>query len=134
MSILSSLAGAAGMPHGATKLLPVLLEELQKYPGGIAGLIAKFQSEGLGAIVASWIGTGTNEPISEAQVKTVLGQETVSNIVQTAGSDEPAVLRTLTDLLPLVVDKLSPDGVLKDEKLDPGELMGMLSKLISRFQ
>jgi len=134
MSFLSSLAGAAGIPHGASKLLPVLLEELQKYPGGIAGLIAKFQSEGLGAIVASWIGTGTNEPISEAQVKSVLGQDTISSIVRTAGTDEPAVLHKLTGLLPLVIDKLSPDGVLKDENLDPGELMGMLSKLTSRFQ
>lgn len=134
MSILSSLAGTPGPSHGASRLLPVLLEELQQYPGGIAGLVAKFQSEGMGAIVASWIGTGTNMDISEAQVKTVLGQEVVSNIVKTSGTDESAVLRGLTSLLPLVIDKLSPDGVLKDEEVDPGELIGMLSKLVSRFQ
>lgn len=135
MNILGSIASmAGGTTSNAATLLPALLEQLKKYPGGIAGLIAAFQQGGLGGIVSSWVATGPNEQVSVEQLRSVLDPTMVNEMAKTAGVDNHAVLQDLTSLLPLVIDKLSPDGSLKDEELDAGELTGMLSKMFGRFQ
>ena len=61
MNILGSLASALGSGQSslsAASLLPALIEQIKKYPGGLTGLIESFRKGGLGEIVASWIGSG----------------------------------------------------------------------------
>ena len=41
--------------------------------GGLAGLVAKFQQNGLGDVANSWVGTGQNMPIAPEQLGGVLG-------------------------------------------------------------
>ena len=40
--------------------------------GGIQGIIEKFQSSGLGDTVASWVGTGQNQPVTPDQISQAL--------------------------------------------------------------
>ena len=35
--------------------------------GGVQGIVAQMESQGLGATVKSWVGTGANQPISADQ-------------------------------------------------------------------
>lgn len=86
--------------------------------GGLNNLISQFGAKGLGDVVGSWVGTGKNLPVSPDQLKGVLGDDTVKNIASKLGMDSNAVTSQLSNLLPDVVDKLTPDG-----KVPEGDLM-----------
>ena len=44
---------------------------------GLPGILDKFKTSGLGDVVASWVGTGSNLPISPEQLQNVLGGESL---------------------------------------------------------
>ena len=50
----------------------------------VGGLISKFQ-QGLGDVVASWVSTGQNPPVSADQVHQALGSDTIASIAQQLG-------------------------------------------------
>ncbi len=81
-----------------------------KQSGGLNGLISKFNSKGLGDVVSSWVGTGKNQPVSPEQIANVLGSDQIKNIASKTGMDTNAVTSQLSNLLPQVVDKLTPEG------------------------
>ena len=136
MSLLDSLAGAAVdkiMGGGAASLLPTLLEQLKNYPGGFGGLISSFQKGGLGEVIASWIGSGDNQPVSPSQLGSVLDSGWVSKLAGAAGQDNNGVLGMLSELLPQVVDKATPDGAVShDQGFDAAGLLSSLSGLFGK--
>lgn len=135
MSLLNSLASAAagkilgGGGAGAASLLPVLLEQFKNYPGGLMGLVSSFQKGGLGEIIASWIGKGANQPVTESQLGSVLDAGWLGKVASAAGQETSGVLSVLTDLLPKAVDKATPDGELPAGGVDMAGLLGSLSGL-----
>ncbi len=82
--------------------------------GGLQGLINLFKEKGLGDIVASWIGTGQNLPISGEQIQSVLGSEQVQSIAQKLGISASDASSGLANLLPQAIDKLTPNGQLPE--------------------
>ena len=82
--------------------------------GGIQGLINTFKEKGLGDTVTSWIGTGQNLPISNEQVQAVLGSEQVQSIAQKLGLSSADASSGIANLLPQVIDKLTPNGQLPE--------------------
>ncbi len=93
--------------------------------GGLAGLVNKMQQGGLGEVAASWIGTGQNHPISADQLGGVLGSDTVSNMAKQLGLNQGDLLGQLTQVLPQLVDKLTPQG-----HVPQGDLGGILGGLL----
>ena len=93
--------------------------------GGLIGLVARMQQSGLGDIAKSWIGTGDNHPISPDQLGGVLGHDTVSNMAQQLGLNHGDLLSQLSQMLPQVVDKLTPQG-----QIPHGDIGGMLGGLL----
>ena len=85
--------------------------------GGLAGLIQAFQKNGVGEIVNSWVGTGSNLPISPAQVQQGLGGDLLKQLAAQAGLSSEAASGQLANLLPGLIDKLTPDGKLPDTNL-----------------
>ena len=73
--------------------------------GGLGGLLEKLQTAGHGEAVKSWLGPGQNQPINPGQLRSALGQKTVSNVAQ-AGIPEQEILAQLSQYLPQFVDKL----------------------------
>ena len=74
MSLLDKVAGQLGGALGGgpqSALRTGLTEMLGKggSGGGLSGLVQAFQAKGLGDIVASWVGTGSNLPVSPAQIQ-----------------------------------------------------------------
>ena len=67
---------------------------------------------GLGDVISSWIGTGSNLPISGSQLQNVLGNDTISRLASQSGLSTENVQSQLAHLLPQVVDKLTPNGQL----------------------
>ncbi|CAB3718641.1 YidB family protein [Achromobacter piechaudii] len=130
MSLLDTLASMAGggQQGGSASLLPALIEQLNKYPGGITGLIASFQKGGLNEIVASWVGTGPNLPVSPDQLGSVLDPGVVNELAAKTGQDTDSVLGSLSSLLPQLVDKATPQGeVQPGQGFNPTDLLASLS-------
>jgi uncharacterized protein YidB (DUF937 family) len=78
--------------------------------GGISGLQQKFQEKGLGGLVSSWIGSGPNLPISADQLQSVLHSDALNQAAAKLGVDPGHLTSMMTQLLPHVVDKMTPTG------------------------
>lgn len=112
MDILNTVKSALGGSEGDKQndLLSIVMNLVGGQSGGLNGLISQFTSKGLGDVIGSWVGTGKNLPVSPDQLKSALGDDTVKNIASKLGMDSNAVTSQLSNLLPDVVDKLTPDG------------------------
>lgn len=91
----------------AESLLDLLQDE---NTGGIEGLRNQAQRQGLGDIVSSWIGTGQNRPITPDEVSQILGRERVEALSQRAGIPASQGASVLSQFLPELLDKLTPEG------------------------
>lgn len=98
--------------------------------GGLGGLVQQFEQAGLGDVVGSWIGTGQNLPISADQLGSVLGPDVLGQLAKQVGMSQSEVGGQLSDLLPQLVDKLTPSGQISDVQ-DSG--LGDLGSVLERF-
>lgn len=106
-SALNSLGGNAG----GNNLQEVVMQLINNPKvGGIEGLVKAFQSGGLGEIVNSWVGTGQNLPISAEQLQSALGSEQLGAVASQLGVSQEEAGGQLAELLPKVVDLLTPNG------------------------
>ncbi len=78
--------------------------------GGLQGLIQMFNQKGLGDAMSSWISTGQNQAVSGDQIQHALGGDFIQQIAQQLGSSNSEVSGGLANLLPDVIDKLTPTG------------------------
>lgn len=99
---------------------------IQNHPGGLQGLLGQFQEKGLGDQVASWIGTGQNQPIGGEQVRAALGPDQLQQLAGQLGLSHGEAAEGLAGLLPQVVDKLSPEGSLPEG----GNVLNLLKGLL----
>ncbi|CAE6713719.1 MAG: DUF937 domain-containing protein [Nitrospira sp.] len=120
MGLLDQLGQAAvGMMGQASDQNPLMkavvgLLGQQSTVGGLGGLIQAFQNNGLGEIVNSWVSTGKNLPISPQQIQQGLGGDLLKQLASQAGLSPDAAGNQLANLLPGLIDKLTPDGKLPD--------------------
>lgn len=130
---LSSALGGAPSESGSSTMLSAVMGVLNNHPGGVSGLAQSFEQQGLGHLMSSWIGTGENLPISADQVKSVLGDERVAEFAAKAGISPDVASSHLAELLPNVIDKLSPDGNLPESGSDlMSQGMSLLGGLFSK--
>ena len=78
--------------------------------GGLGGLLDKLQNGGLADVAKSWVGTGQNQPVSPGQLGSALGTDVVKTLAQRSGLSEEDITKQLSQILPSVVDKLTPQG------------------------
>jgi uncharacterized protein YidB (DUF937 family) len=81
--------------------------------GGLQGIVAKLQQGGLNDQVRSWLGNGTNLPISPDQLRSTLGNQQVQQIARQLGLPVDEALKVLSEHLPTAVDQASPNGTLQ---------------------
>ena len=70
---------------------------------------------GLGNVASSWVGTGQNMPVSPDQITSALGGDggvggILAQLAQQAGMSHGEAASGLSQILPSLVDKLTPDG------------------------
>ncbi len=82
--------------------------------GGLQGLIQTFKEKGLGDAMSSWISTGENQSVSGDQIQHALGGNFIQQIAQQLGSSKSEVAGSLANLLPEIIDKLTPTGKLPE--------------------
>src|SRR5215469_9473288 len=78
--------------------------------GGLGGLLDKLQKGGLGDVANSWVGSGQNQPVSPKQLGPALGPDIIKTLAQRSGLSEEELTRKLSQALPGLVDKLTPNG------------------------
>jgi uncharacterized protein YidB (DUF937 family) len=101
--------------------------------GGLQGMMDKFNQAGLGNVLNSWIGTGSNLPISGDQLASALGPDTLDKLAGQVGLDGSQLSDQLAQMLPGLVDKLTPHGTAPEGGLgNTGDLMGMLGGLLGK--
>lgn len=131
MGLLDSVLGSltqGGSGAGGNPLLETVLSMVNNPDtGGLAGLLQKFQEHGLGNVADSWVSTGKNLPISGDQIQEALGSGALGDIASKLGLSTGDVSSQLADLLPGVVDKLTPNGQVPDMG-SLGDLLGSLTK------
>src|SRR5215469_13154964 len=78
--------------------------------GGLGGLLNKLQQGGLGDVAKSWVGTGQNQPVSPGQLGSALGPSIMKTVSQLTGLSEEDLTKQLSQVLPGVVNGLTPSG------------------------
>ncbi|KGW19044.1 YidB family protein [Burkholderia pseudomallei] len=130
LDIVGGLIGGQGGNQNA--LVSAALEFINNQPGGLNGLIEKFNAGGAGGIIGSWIGTGENQPISPETLQNVLGSDTIGALAQKVGIDTQQASGILAQVLPHVVNGATPNGeVPAGGQLDTSNVLGTLSQLAS---
>ena len=80
--------------------------------GGLQGVVSEFEKNGLGATVQSWVGTGPNQPISQDEVRNVLGSDLLQQLSEKSGLSVQDLTQKLSHVLPQAVDRLTPNGAI----------------------
>lgn len=141
MSLLKSLtnvvlnsagqkAGLAGLVMQNPKLMQGLMGLMSKDSaiGGLPGLVAQFQSAGLGDVIGSWLGQGPNKPVSAPEVEKALGSTIITQLAGQANMAPSETSGALAKLLPAMVDQLSPKG--DAQAMDMSAIQSMLGSFL----
>jgi len=136
MGLLDSVVGMLGQGSqggGQAALINVVTTLLSQggQGGGLAGLVQQFQQGGLGDVVSSWVSTGQNLPISAEQLQSVLGgNSALAGVAEQTGLSQGDLMGQLSQLLPQVIDQMTPNGQLPAAGAQPdlGSLLGSLLK------
>jgi len=119
-SVMGGMMGggsSAQGTQGGNPMIQMALQMLQQN-GGIDGLLAKFQQAGMGQQAQSWIGTGQNLPIPADALSQIFGQGQLGQIAQQLGMSHQDVASGLSQVLPGVVDEMTPQGHIPDNHSD----------------
>jgi len=111
---MAGMGNAAQAPQHAGTLSMIMDFINSPQVGGIAGLQKMFQEKGLGNVVSSWVGTGENLPISPDALHNVLQGGALQDLAAKSGIDTSQLSGMFSQLLPHVVDKLTPNGQVPD--------------------
>ena len=130
--VLGGLLGGGGQAGANSPLASILGSLLANNgpAGGLGGLMEAFQRNGQGDVLGSWIGSGQNMPISPDALGKVLGPDVLSQLgAQAGGVSQGDLLGSLSQILPGVVDKMTPSGQAPQGGFgDLGAILGALTR------
>ncbi len=101
----------------ARDVLNALLRLIASAAGdGFHGFIERFCRTGSCDAVVSWIRNGDKRPISNERLEAALGAKAINSIAEETGIDRTTATTVLGFMIPRVIDALTPNGELPDEK------------------
>ncbi|KFL53227.1 hypothetical protein JM78_13985 [Burkholderia pyrrocinia] len=134
LDIVGGLIGGQAGGNSQSALITTALEFINNQPGGLNGLIEKFQNGGAGEVIGSWVGTGENQPISADTLQNVLGSDVVGSLASKVGIDPGQASSILAQVLPHVVNSATPNGeVPAGGQIDTSNVLGTLTQLAGMF-
>lgn len=135
MSFLDDLPGKD--QAGGNSLLGVVGQLIEK-AGGLQGLVGMLQQHGLGSAAQSWVSTGPNQPVSGSQLGVALNSGGMDSLLQEAAGkldvDQNLLLGKLSQVLPIAVNHLTPDGTVPLAGQDVGFKVSMLEGLAGKLR
>jgi uncharacterized protein YidB (DUF937 family) len=115
--------------NAVTSIMDVLINNKQN--GGLDGLIGSLTKGGLGNVVDSWISTGKNKSVSTSKLNNALGSDIVSQVASKLGVSNTAAVGMIAKFLPLIIDKLTPDGKVPSQS-NSINVQDILSQILKR--
>ncbi|WP_165007881.1 YidB family protein [Neisseria yangbaofengii] len=95
---------------GQNPLLDMAMD-LVRQQGGTGNLINQLQQGGLGDALGSWISTSQdNAPVSGNALQSALGSDVIGQVAQKFGMDGQQASDLLAQVLPSLVDSVTPNG------------------------
>jgi len=118
LALFALLASGALFRGGGREAPPVPQDPRPRVPAdeggglldGLGGLLDRFRQAGQGNAADSWIRSGPNEPVSPGQVGNALGPNILKTLAERSGISEEELVRQLSQVLPGLVDRLTPRG------------------------
>lgn len=98
-------------------LLPLAIRWVQRN-GGMGAVLDKFRQQGMNRQAQSWMSTGSNEPIDEQSVEQVVGQDDLRRMAERLGVPEQEVAQGFAEIMPEMVDRLTPQGQMPEQADD----------------
>jgi len=109
-------SGALGNPM-LRMLLPAVASMLAN--GGLRKVLSGLQAKGKAAEADSWVAQGENQPIAGTDVREAVGDEEIASIAERLGVSNDEAADAVAQVLPDVVDQVSPNGELPpDDELE----------------
>jgi uncharacterized protein YidB (DUF937 family) len=124
--VTGAVKGSQGQQEGLLEGVLGLLTN--KETGGLGALVQAFNQKGLGDIISSWVGTGNNAAITPEQIQEVLGSDVIKQLSEKSGISFDAAKAQLAELLPSLIDKVTPEG-----KIPEGDLVSKGMELLKGF-
>ena len=91
----------------------LVVDMMRDAPGGLNGLLDRFRTAGFDDAVRSWVAKGKNLSLTADEVNRVLGPE-IEVLARAAVVSQRQASTEVASLLPQLVDKLTPAGVVPD--------------------
>jgi uncharacterized protein YidB (DUF937 family) len=107
MGLLDGLLGGIVGAEMAT-----VVNSLIQQHGGIQGVVAQLEQQGLGGVARSWVSQGANQAISPTQISQVFGSGMLGQLAAKAGMNPQDLAAKLSQALPTAIDKLTPNGTI----------------------
>ena len=107
--IMGMLDGLLGGAVGA-EMVTVVNSFIQQH-GGVQGVVAQLEQQGLGNTVKSWVSSGPNQPISPDQVHQTFGG-VLGQLAAKTGMSPQDLAQKLSHVLPAAIDHLTPNGTI----------------------
>lgn len=125
--------GFGGRGAVLAMLLPFAMQWVQRN-GGLGAVLDRFRQKGYGEHANSWVSTGANKMLDPQAVDDVVGRDELARLSQQLGVPQQEVAGGFAEILPEMVDQLTPGGQVTpeaDQALDAGqsELQRELSQL-----
>jgi uncharacterized protein YidB (DUF937 family) len=96
--------------------------------GGLGGILDAFQKGGLGHIADSWVSQGDNMPVTGDQVSQVFGKDKISEMASQLGMSHGDVSGGLAQILPQLVNHVTPNGQVPQDHNMLQDALGSLFK------
>jgi uncharacterized protein YidB (DUF937 family) len=124
----TAAAGAAtGAATGAAAAEESAISSLFGDGGAkLSGLLDKLKFAGLDDTVKSWISRDENKPVTADQVKAALSSEEVGAVASKLGVSQDVAASKIAAVLPGLIDRLTPDGLVPDPDALAQKLTGFL--------
>jgi len=116
---LDALVGGlgAGNQIRGNDLLGAVMSLVQQN-GGLPGVLGMLRNSGLGQQADSWVGTGANADVSPEQISQAFGGSGIGNLAAQLGTSPGQAGSILSQILPELVNQLTPGGQVPDNHSD----------------
>jgi len=83
--------------------------------GDLTGFLEKFRTANLSRVASTWISSGVNSEISNEQLESALGADTLTGISNQIGTEYETTVSAAAFIIPRVINALTPGGVLPED-------------------
>ena len=100
--------------------------------GGLGSLLGGLRNQGLGQQVDSWVGPGENHPVAPKDLEQSFDPSEVDEAARHAGTDRGTLMNEVSNMLPSMVDRMTPKGQMpqREEDVGGGGFGGLFSHLL----